>query len=528
MIEYRKIQFGTSNEVKRQLRNFSRRPINYSVATSEDYVKPTSVASSFAPVIKRLARIITLNRATSGRQAQLSQMARKIVDGATRTAFYTLFESFCSKHRINPTEAASLIVSQNQELVEALAHEGGDFEELTEEEIENILGEEEDVTNADKLDLAYKAYEDALIWTRSFFNFMFSSVLAMQIKRVLSAKFGRNKSLNMTFADKVPLKPIFMTIRNVVRVTFTRLGYKDEIDAITQGSALPEEGGRRAEGTTLNVYNYLAAQAVMSMFGNVSTKNLSSFGVNYRLFINGHYLVTRVTDSLVTKISNGVLLELASEATPSESPKVVFKINYMKVRPSRRAYSIANKVIGNMRHFSGSKKERLVKALLREFRKYFSNQEMKELEEEVTVTINKADAYQLISSLSELTAKLSEMLLGEVERAERQAVDSEDYYDYDEDADGDGDLDEDEGDEDPDGEGDLDEDNDDDDDTEDDDSEGDSDRKRFYHRKYFSRKRKALRKVKTNRKVVPKRKRSDMNRNANFFDLEEVRRKIYR
>ncbi|MEM4483809.1 MAG: hypothetical protein QXS19_07820, partial [Candidatus Methanomethylicia archaeon] len=497
------------------------------------------VANIFAPAIKRLAKIISMHRTTSGKKAQVSRIDRQIIDGTTRLAFQYMFINFCGNYRISPTQAAALLVSEKGYLLKEMYD--FDNQELSEEEIEQILNEEETYEeleeSADKsvlLDRAYKAYESSLIWARSFFNFMFSSVLASEIRKFLSKKYGAGKSLNMTFEDasKIPFRALFSSIRNLVRLLFNRLGYRDEVDeAMVE---LPEKVKEDIQkynqkygqvGGALDVYKYLAAQAVVSMFPYLGIRSLASFGVNYVLFVKGQYLVNRFIESVVTKISDGVLAELAEDATPSEMGKALFTISYLKIKPSKKAYSIANKVIGNMRHFSGSRKERLVKALLREFRKYFSAEEMKELEEEITVTINKADAYQLINSLSELTAKLSEMLLGEVERAERQAVDLEDHYEQSDDSE---DIDEDLDEEDRENEDLESEDVEDEDTEESSDTEDDSDNKGPYPKKYFSKRRKTSRRVKTSRKVLPKRKRSDMNRTTNFFDLDEIRRKIYR
>ncbi|MEM5877254.1 MAG: hypothetical protein QXF12_00075 [Candidatus Aenigmatarchaeota archaeon] len=538
MIEYRKVRFEPTNREKRELRNFSKRASVYSAATAADYAKDVGVANIFAPAIKRLARIISLHRTTSGKKAQVSRIDRQIIDGTTRFAFKYMFINFCGNYRISPTKAASLLANEKDYLLKEIYD--FDNQELSDEELEQILNEEETYEelgeSADQsvlLDRAYKAYESALIWSRSFLNFMFSSILASEIRKFLSKKYGRGKSLNMTFENvgKIPFRALFNSIRNLVRLLFNRLGYKDEVEEVMVG--LPEKVRKGIEkydqkygqaGGALDLYKYLAAQAVVSMFPHLGVRSLSNFGVNYVLFVKGQYLVNRFMESVVNKISDGVLTEFVQDAAPSEMSKALFTINYLKVKPSRRAFSIANKVIGNMRYFSGSKKERLVKALLREFRKYFSEHEMQELEEEITVTINRADAYQLISSLSDLTAKLSEMLLGEVERTERQTVDNDRYDSY-----------EDEEPEDEEDTEDLepqDEDPEDEEDTQDEEPEDEEDtedeEERKYRRSYYSRKRKvAKRKVRSPRRTYRRRKKSD-NKNVNFFDLEEIRRKIYR
>lgn len=558
MIEYRKVRFEPTNREKRELRNFSKRSSVYSAATAADYMKDIGVANIFAPAIKRLARIISLHRTTAGKKAQVSRIDRQIIDGTTRFAFQYMFINFCGNYRISPNKAASLLINEKDYLLKEIY--GQYDEELSDEELEQILNEEENYEDLDEsadqsvlLDRAYKAYENTLIWARSFLNFMFSSILASEIRKFLSKKYGGGKSLNMTFenVNNIPFRALFNSIRNLIRLLFNRLGYKAEVDDVMTGlpanvrSDIEKYDKKHSQvGGALDLYKYLAAQAVVSMFPHLGVRSLANFGVNYVLFVKGQYLVNRFMESVITKISDGVLAEFVQDAAPSEMSKALFTINYLKVKPSRRAFSIANKVIGKMRYFSGSKKERLVKALLREFRKYFSDQEMQELEEEITVTINRADAYQLISSLSELTAKLSEMLLGEVERTERQTVDNERYDSYEDDEE----LTDEETEDEETDEVEDEEPTDEEEETEEDESDEEGKKYRRYYNKdkkeykeetedeeenklrrsYYSRKRKtAKRNVRSPRRTYRRRKKSD-NKNVNFFDLEEIRRKINR
>ena len=118
---------------------------------------------------------------------------------------------------------------------------------------------------------------------------------------------------------------------------------------------------------------------------------------------------------------------------PSEMDARTFKRSFKSIKPSKKAIMIAKtaleeaKSIARRRGISYYSDNRYVlevavNRLLRMFSDSFSKEELDSAKDEIHVVIDRAEAYGLVNSLSELVAKISQLLLQEEYAKEAESV----------------------------------------------------------------------------------------------------------
>lgn len=118
---------------------------------------------------------------------------------------------------------------------------------------------------------------------------------------------------------------------------------------------------------------------------------------------------------------------------PSEMDARTFKRSFRAIKPSRKALIIAKKAleeaksIARRRGISYYSDNRYildvaVNRLLKMFSDSFSKDELESAKDEIHVVIDRAEAYGLVNSLSELVAKISQLLLQEEDAKETESV----------------------------------------------------------------------------------------------------------
>ncbi|MEM5877690.1 MAG: hypothetical protein QXF12_02295 [Candidatus Aenigmatarchaeota archaeon] len=118
---------------------------------------------------------------------------------------------------------------------------------------------------------------------------------------------------------------------------------------------------------------------------------------------------------------------------PSEMDARTFKRSFRSINPSRKAVMIANKVLEEAKSIArrrgisyysdnGYILDVAVNRLLRMFSDSFSKEELESAKDEIHVVIDRAEAYGLVNSLSELVAKISQLLLQEEDAKEAESV----------------------------------------------------------------------------------------------------------
>lgn len=120
-------------------------------------------------------------------------------------------------------------------------------------------------------------------------------------------------------------------------------------------------------------------------------------------------------------------------ALPSEMDSRTFKRSFKSIKPSRKAIIIAERVLEEARsiakrrgisYYSDSRYilDIAVNRLLKMFSDSFSKEELESAKDEIHVVIDRAEAYGLVNSLSELVAKISQLLLQEEYAKEAESV----------------------------------------------------------------------------------------------------------
>lgn len=156
--------------------------------------------------------------------------------------------------------------------------------------------------------------------------------------------------------------------------------------------------------------------------------------------------VTREDEALyqvAEEILQSMPSDLATSATasefyedhmlPSEMDARTFKRSFRSIRPSREAIMIAKKALEEAKsiakrrgvaYYSDSRYvlDIAVDRLLRMFSDKFSKEELDSARDEIHVVIDRAEAYGLVNSLSELVAKISQLLLQEEYAKEAEGV----------------------------------------------------------------------------------------------------------
>ncbi|MEM1973360.1 MAG: hypothetical protein QXN68_01060, partial [Thermoplasmata archaeon] len=428
MIEYRKVYFVPKAYRNKTVRNYSNKAIG-------EYIRriPKSVGGAVDRLFKgnKKGKISSLNRLIKRSARDLSMFLERVQGTPVFLSKigYTFYDYM--------TSVIPVILKDEMYYYVALDISGFTGSEVA-KELRAAVEEKYGEPISPEKEIEYKKQIESLMISLKFiyfavFNAFLSKLIASQLESVDLNNFDID-----TFLDMVEQK---------TQEVLNKLRFHVFVKDTTEEGETTVKRNIIVSYLVYNMFSYLGKDLLKEHIKiNPMQYMNASIAVNKAVNLRFIKLFQKAAFDLIAKVtSEGERLyavaqtilqampsDLAAGATasefyeesvlPSEMDARTFKRSFKSIKPSKKAIMIAKaaleeaKSIARRRGISYYSDNRYVlevavNRLLRMFSDSFSKEELDSAKDEIHVVIDRAEAYGLVNSLSELVAKISQLLL---------------------------------------------------------------------------------------------------------------------